>query len=392
MAQFRDDLGTLIGEVRNLRPNVGPEQVKRWINWRIRQALDARPYWVDLIREGLLVIPEPWERGTISVTHGSTRVIGTDTNWPVSDVVNTTLAEPVDGIGFCEAVPQSMSGISEDSLLLIGGQGVDPEVVPVVQVNADRFIGRFERAHPTGSYVRSSSLAGLQLRTSSDQPIYTVKAVHSATEMELNLPWGGPSADGLGYCIRKIYVTLAPDLKAILAMKDDQTGLPVRLHVPLEEIDYRDPRRVAKGTMTAYCLVDLGPNERGNMQYEIWPPPSSARQFSYRYYQQWPDLERDTDRPPWFINPSIFVYGALADAFRFRQGPKDPYYNPGLADHYEARFREGLEQAKQADEAKFLAALRTPWWRTVMPGTYDHWQLNDPRILAWDFGWDGIIF
>jgi hypothetical protein len=185
-----------------------------------------------------------------------------------------------------------------------------------------------------------------------------------------------------------MYVTLAPDLKAILAMKDDQTGWPVRLHVPLEEANYRDPRRTFVSGNPYYGLIDLGPNEQGNMLYEIWPAPLSVRQFSYRYYQQWPDLDAETDRPPWFINPSVFVFGALADAFRYKQGPKDPYHNPTLADHYEMRFREGVEQAKNADEGKFLNALRTPWWRGMLPGNADIWQLQDPRVMAWDFGSD----
>jgi len=388
MSQFRDDLGTMIGEIKNQRPNVGPEQIKRWINWRIRQALDARTYWTDLIREGILAVPEPYTTGTISLTAGSRTVTGSGTLWPVSDVVNTTLSQAVSDIGYVEAFPSSMAGITENSILYIGKAAETYEAVPVVELRKSSFIGKFEHPHSTGSTVTQSSLAGRQLRISDQYPVFTVRAGVSSTELLLTQPWGGASVSDASYRILSMYVTLAPDLKAILAMKDDQTGFPVRLHVPVEEANYRDPRRTFVGGNPYYSLIDYGPNEQGNMLYEIWPAPLSVRQFSYRYYQQWPDLEQETDRPPWFINPSVFVYGALADAFRFRQGPKDPYYNPALADHYELRFREGLEQAKNADEAKYLNALRTPWWRGMLPGNADTWQLHDPRVMAWDFGTD----
>jgi len=386
VSQFRDDLGSLVGEIKNLRPNVGDAQVKTWLNWRIRQALDARTFWTDLIMDAILSVPDTYDTGTVDVTTGSRAVVGTTTAWPVNDVVNTTLSSALDDIGYAEVYPTSMTGITENSYLYIG-TGATYEAVPVVQVKTGSFVGKFAQTHAAGHTITQSSLVNRQFRISNAHPVFTVRNVISATSLELTNAWGGDSLTAQTYTIRLMYVMLASDLKSIMAMKDESTGFPVRLHVSLDECNYRDPRRTLVTGNPYFGLVDIGPNEQGNMLYEMWPAPSDVRQFSYKYHKQWPDLENEGDRPPWFMNPTIFVYGALADALRFRQGLKDPYHNPGLAEHYEARYREGLQLAKNSDNAKFQTALQSPWWRGMMgAGSYDQQQLNDPNISSWDFG------
>lgn len=388
MAQFKDDLGTMIGEIRNLRPLVGDTQVRTWLNWRVRQALDQRTFWADLLAFGNLAIPAPYTTGTVSVNPNDATVVGDSTAWPTNDVVNTTLSAAIDEIGYPEITPVSMSGIAEGGLLYLDAAGA-PEIVPVIEKRTSTFVGKVTALHSAGATLTQSSLANRQFRISESYPIFTIAAVTSTTALELTLPWGGTALAAQTYTARLIYVVLSQALKAIIAMKDEATGYPVRLHVPLEEADYRDPKRTMTTGNPWYSLVDLGANDQGSMLYELWPSPSSARQFSYAYSRQWPQMVIDGDRPPWFINPSVFVYGALADAFRFKQAANDPYYNPALADHYEGRYREGVELAKNADEAKKLDALRNPWWKGVTPGNYDTWQLNDPAWAQFDFGYGG---
>jgi hypothetical protein len=386
VAQFKDDLGSMVGEIRNLRPGVGDPQIKTWINWRVRQALDVRTFWSDLLRFGILPFPDAHTDGTVSVASGSSTVTGTATGWPVSDIVNTTLSDAVEEIGYVRVTPAAMTGLAAGGILYVDAAGANPEIVPVVEVGSDYFMGKFAYTHAAGVTATQSSLANLQFRISTSYPVFTVRAVVSATSLRLDNAWGGAALADQTYSIHKMYATLADDLKGLIAMKDEQTGYPVRLHVPIEEANYLDPQRTMVSGNPWYGLVDLGANDQGQMLYEVWPAPTSARQFSYAYWKQWPEMEADTDRPPWFINPSVFVFGALADAYRYKSGPKDQYHNPELAEHYEGRFREGVEQAKNADEAKKLEALRQPWWNGQVRGNYDTWQLNDPAWAAFDFG------
>ena len=382
--QFSDTLHSLRGRVNGSRPGLTPDFITNALNDRVRQVLDARTIWADLMTFGILSVPAPYTTGTIDMTLGDATVTGVDTAWPVDDVVNTVIPDGVVEYGYAEVVPASMQGITANSLLYVDAD-TDPEVVPVVEVRRASFVAKFTKQHNAGCTVTMSSLAGLQLRISQAYPVFTVGAVVSATELELTLPWGGTSLADQTYSIRMMYVVLASNLKGIIAMKDEATGFPVRLHVQLEEANFKDPRRTLTTGNPWYSLVDLGANEQGNMLFEMWPSPGTARQFSFAYWKQWPDMVKDTDMPPPFINPSIFYYGALADARMARTQPNDPYYDPEGARYAEAKFEQGMEIAKNADEAKVLSALRSPWWRG-MQGNIDSYQLCGPELRSWDMG------
>lgn len=398
MANFSDNLFTLRGRVLRARPNIDPILVRDFLNDRLRQLLDSRTMWADLLTPGILSFPAPTVTqydansnpiDTVALTYGSDVVAGTGTTWPVSDVSNTTLSAGVTEIGYVEATPAAMTGITANSFLYVDSAGTDPEVVPVVEVTPTTFIAKFAYTHSAGATITQSSLANLQLKLNASYPVFTVAAVTATDSLILTLPWGGPSITGQTYAIKLMYTILATDLKSIEAMKDEQSGFPVRLHVPLEEANFRDPRRTLVSGNPWYALLDLGANAQGNMVYEVWPAPSEARQFSYYYNRQWPDMVKDDDRPPPFINPSVLFYGALADAKRHRVEKNDPFYDPQMAQEYEMKFLMGVEDAKNADEAKCLKAMKNPWWEGMLPGGYDSYQLNDPTSQAF---WTGAIF
>lgn len=385
--QFSDDLFHLRGRVITARPGVTPDFVTNALNDRLRQILDRRTFWADLMKFGILSFPDPYTTGTISTATGDATVTGSGTAWPVNDVVNTTITEAVTDYGYCEVTPASMAGITANSILYVDASGT-PEIVPVVQVNRTTIIGNFTKQHNAGATATQSSLANQQLRLSQSYPIFTVAAVTSATSLEVTVPWGGPALADQTYTIKLMYVTLASDLKGIIAAKDESSGFPVRLHVSLDEANFKDPRRTLVSGNPWFSLVDLGANDQGNMLFEVWPAPSSARQFSYCYWKQWPDLVKDGDRPPAFINPSILFYGALADAKMARTERNDPFYDPQGASYYNAKFEQGVREAINADEAKCLQAMRQPWWTSFFPGSVDTYQLNDPAALSfWNSGY-----
>jgi len=68
-----------------------------------------------------------------------------------------------------------------------------------------------------------------------------------------------------------------------------------------------------------------------------------------------------SDYPPPFINPSVIIYGALADAFRTPM-PRPPDYNdhglsPDAANSYEALFERGVNDLIEADEMRYQTAF-----------------------------------
>jgi len=374
----------MIGRVTNFRPGCSSLDARDWINDRIRQALGARTYWSDLITPKVLSVPDAHTTGTVSVAPGSRIVTGTATAWPINNIVNTTIPDAVDDIGYVEITPLAMTGITEDSVLYVDAAGT-AEAVSVVEVKADSFIAKFAYTHTAGATLTQSSLVGLQFRIAITDPIFTVRNVISATSLELTDSWGGAAKTDEAYRLVKMYITIGSDYKDILAMKDETTGQPIRLHVSVTEVNQLDARRTSTGTGALIQLVDLGPNEQGNMQYEIWPASATRRQFSCLYYRQWPALVNPNDRPPWFINPTIFIHGAIADALRWRKDEKDPYFNPVLAQDYEKRFLQGLELAKNEDESKFQKSVSWRYSRVFIPMGADYQQGHSPEVDSWMF-------
>ncbi len=385
MAVYDETLATIRGRVKEYRPDASSLAIDQWINDRIRDALNARTYWADLITQGILVLPDMYTTGTVSVTKNSKIVTGVATAWPVSDVVNTTLAADTEEIGYVEITPTAMTGITNGALLYIG-TGATAEVCPVVYTTRTTFTAKCANLHLATQPITQSSLAGLQFRLNNSDPIFTVNAVHTTTELELNIAWGNASRATQTYRILKMYVTLGSDLKEIVAIKDEQYGRPCRIHVSIDETNRRDPMRTSAAPIGTLSFVDLGPNDAGMMMYEVWPASTSARQISYLYYRQWPKLLSDNDVPPWFIEPSIFAAGATADALRLRKGKDDPYFNPQLAQEFEQKYLAGLERSKNNDDAKVMRAFDWEHWKQFAPGGANFWQAHDPDLYDWQVG------
>ncbi len=393
MAFFADNLFSLRGRVMANRPGVTPDMVVQWLNDRLRQVLDNSLIWADLLQPGMLSFPNATSAGAINLTTGSPIVQGNATFWPVADVVNTIIPAGVPEFGYVEVTPTSMAGITANSYLYVDAAGT-PEIVPVVLVTRTSFTAIFQQLHNPDCTVTQSSLANQQFRLGESYPIFTIGAVtyldpsgSGNGTLQLTLPWGAASVTAQPYTILLMYVTLGSDFKDVIVMKDEQTGYPIRLHVTVAEVDYRDPQRTLVTGNPWFSLVGRGANAQGNLWFEMWPAPQTQRQFSYLYSKQWPDMVKDSDMPPPFINPSILFHGALADAKRMRMSGKDPYYDMQGADYYEKRFMQGVMDARNANQAKVFTALKEKWMNQV-PMNYDMLQLQDGSLPGF---WSGAM-
>lgn len=361
MASYNDDLFRIRGRVREFRRGVSEVQVDRWINDRVRQAQNFRTYWSSCIQKGVLSMPAAYSVGTVSVATGSNIVTGVGCNFPVSDVINSVIPAGIQDLGYQNFIPASPAGFTQDSIVYVdAGGGVLAEAVPIVQlINQQTFNGSFVNPHDPGCTITQSSFVNRQLRITYNYPIFTILAVIDEDTLLIDQPWGGAPLTNVPYYIVKLYYTFAPNTQEIFWILDQSQGLPLNIHTSVRSANWSDPQRIDLGPQPT-DVVDGHPSPNGIIQWEIWPPLNVPYQLQYAVYKYWDDLVRDTDRPPWFINPTMFYHGALADALRYKANEKDPYQNIQLAQQYEQRFMDELEKAADADESKVLRMLAYP--------------------------------
>lgn len=358
----------MIGYVRNMKPNTPPALCKQWLNLRMRQIIDAKPNWAGLIKYTTVNVPDAYSVGSVSFTSNSPIVVGSATNFPTNDVVNSTIPAGVTSTGLQWVVPASMDGITADTVLYVDADG-SPEIVPVTETRATSFRANFRQVHNQAAPIVCSSLALRQLVVGLTYPIFSILAVKDASTLILDAKWSGAALANMAYNILGIYYTFATDIKEIHSIVDPIQPLELAIHVPQRYMAARDPRRQTVGSAPELFL-DRAPNICGNMQYEIYPPQSAARQLNMLYYQQWPDMEAPGDRPPTFINPGVLVDGAVADAKRHKAEAQDVYYDLAAAQFYEQRFMMGLGDSMNADNTKAQQQLEFNYRQLFGQGGY----------------------
>ena len=372
------------GEVLSVKPNSKKTAIYKDINARIRRLTDSWQ-WSALIASTVVNIPNAYATGSISLTSGSTAITGAATAWPVSDVVNTTMTAGNRTTGYVEITPAEMTGITVDRPVYISDGGYS-EVVPVVETSSTSFVGIFQFQHNDATAITCSSLAGLQLKLGAFYPIYTVLATTSATGAILDMAFGGASIVNSAYSIIKAYVTIDPLFRDFIQSWDPRQGIPIKTHISQAYLAATDPQRMSTGYPWAF--VDRQPSVSGTAQFELWPYQTTAYQIPVIYVKQWPELKKPTDRPPPFINPSIIIDGACADALRRmdlrNDTNKDPYFNPQLAREFEQKYAEGAKLAMNADEGHSLQTLSLNWGQSYGLGPNASYQQS--HIGPWDGG------
>lgn len=392
MADFNYTLYKLRGRVRQIKRNAPPSLVDAVLNDVMRRAVDGRPFWSDTLYRGVFSFPTPTQSGTVSVATGSNVVNGTGTTWPVSDVVNGTLPNGVSDVGYQDVAPDSESlfAITPTSILVVDAGTPSQEIVPVVRISTTEgaFTAQFQFPHPPGCTITQSSLAGLQINFGYGSPYFTVTGIISPTQLYMDNPWGALAVTGSSYVIQMAYVTMAPNHKDFIpnGIVDQYQALPLKNHVPQSALNVWDPQRSSGGDPR--CLVDLGVNINGLIQYEVWPPSPTARQISYLAYKGWPEMIQDNDRPPPFMDPMVLVNGAAGELLRINLGnavQKDPWYLPRDADNYDARYAQSLFVAINADESKAIKAYSANY-EALYGGANSLWALeHDADVLYQNF-------
>src|SRR4029077_11519230 len=101
----------------------------------------------------------------------------------------------------------------------------------------------------------TNALIGLQFRFGSVAPIYTVTAIDSPTQLELDQPFGGiPPGSPTGYQIFPAYLTPPADFQDFISVKDTFNNYRLAPHLTQEDLDTYDAQRSWAGN--PYGIAD----------------------------------------------------------------------------------------------------------------------------------------
>lgn len=346
------------GAVRDRKASLNSDAADRMINRKIRDVC-LRRTWSDLTKFVTVPLANQTSSGSVSTTFGSNVITGSGTTWPVNDAINTTSALASTQVGMQKITPVSMAGIIPGAWLTIDlGNPSLTEAVAVVYVIPGAFYAVLVNNHAVNFQITKSSLAGLQFRTT--YPFYTVAAVLSATELLIDSTWADITQAGASYQIMTIYIQPDPYCWRVKQGWDAVQGIPLDVDsYSFQEVIAGDPQLTASDNPTILCPVP--PGGGGVAQWMVYPPQAGQYYINLVISRVWPRLIADQDQAPSFINPDVFVIGAIAEALRTRtvtqNMPKDPYYDLETSQIEQGIFEGMIEKAEEADEARLPSRL-----------------------------------
>ena len=345
------------GATLDVKPNCPASQADAFLNRRI-QAVTGRFRWSDTIRMGSLVVPDAYSTGSVSLTPGSTDVAGTDTAWPVNDLVNTTLTSDSRDTGFVELSPASMANIQQGMYVVIEMENPSiMEILPIRRIGPDTFTVYCRYQHNLGATVQASTLANRQL--SANNYIFTITGILSATSAVMDRPWGGLAVTSNPYVIYLAYCQVTPTAKRPRFAYDALAGNVLNTEQTQDFLNMGDPQRTNTGDPEA--MVMMAPHPAGVMQWELYPQQMTGRLINLVYEDGWPRLVNDNDLSPYFLNEEIFIAGAQADALMTkvipRDGRVDPFFDVNSAQFREGQYQTYLEDAIQQDAGRYQQQL-----------------------------------
>lgn len=197
-----------------------------------------------------------------------------------------------------------------------------------------------------------------QIRAGFSTGWYNIQSVQGATQLTLDLPWGNPTVNSVGYQIVQTWVSLGPNVKRVLEMVNQRQGWRMVFDLPQAVGNYGDTWRTTTGW--SWALLSKEPRADGSPQWEIYPAPTFQQVFPFLAYVQPPDMSLDGDFPVTFVRSDIIVLGALKQALLYR-GKASRYYDPQTAAVKEQEFKEELEKMALNDDNQYPKSVLYDW-------------------------------
>lgn len=170
---------------------------------------------------------------------------------------------------------------------------------------------------------------GRQIRVG-NVPIYTIQTFVNASSVTIDMPWTG-AAGAQTAQILGVYQTLPADFGAFELIVDTTMQRIIPWWFTQEDLARVDPMRFSSGDLQRALVsrqLSTVPSTVGQVQYEWWPAPTSAKSFPY-YYRKQAQILADTDTLLGVVTSRVLEVGALARcaAWPGTADRKNPYFN-----------------------------------------------------------------
>jgi len=226
---------------------------------------------------------------------------------------------------------------------------------------------------------------GVQLRLATQTvPIYTINGVDvTGGILTLDMPYADPATVGtpIACTVIGLYQTMPADFGAFLLVIDPYNQRLVPWWYTQEDLARLDPIRFSTDTNPRVLVsrqLSTVPATLGQVQYEWWPGPTTAKQFPY-YYRRQAQVQQDTDPLLGVVTARVLEVGALAycAAWPGTVEQKNPYYNLALHRSLLDEFDKQCASLELRDDDQAQES-----WSTLPYHRWATWDLTfDTRYL-----------
>lgn len=227
---------------------------------------------------------------------------------------------------------------------------------------------RFSRAVQGNSLIFALTDINRQIRILGNQPPYSISRVDLVSNScQLDRVFGGTTGAYTATII-DAYVTLPLDFARFIGVLDPSNGYQLRYWITEEELNTFDPGRTGGGTpwlLASRRLIEEVPGFEGQIQYELYPYSSSARNYPYYYIKNSGVVGDDSVfRGPLRDRTDILLYGALANAAGWPGDgeKKNTFFNLQAAERYEAKFQAEIARLEVRDQEIYNTWFETISW------------------------------
>ena len=253
-------------------------------------------------------------------------------------------------------------------------------VVPAAR-NIVATFSAFSTTVTSGAAAFLPTDVGLQIRVG-NIPVYTIQTYVSASQVTIDMPYTG-TAGALTAQILGMYQTMPADFGAFLLVIDPYNQRLIPFWSTQEELARIDPTRFSSDSSPRVLVsrqLSTVPSTLGQVQYEWWPAPLSAKAFPY-YYRARPQILADTDPLLGVLGTrsTILQKGALAEccAWPGTADRKNPYYNLALHAKLLDEFEAECARLELRDDDQNQDS-----WATLPYHRWGTWDLTfDTRYL-----------
>ena len=202
----------------------------------------------------------------------------------------------------------------------------------------------------------TAAMVGRQFYTDgSAVPLYTIASIDTGAQtLVLDRDYEKISATTT-YMISTVLAVMPTDFAQLESVRDIANNWRLRLgQITQKKVDLVDPKRTLTGP--AWAWVDAPPllNADGTstVRFEMWPRPTAATTYPFRYLSRPARLSATTDRAIFPIRGDALRLGALAELARWPGTKEVPnsYFNLPLHSALEKEFQDRLNELWRDDQ------------------------------------------